>query len=260
MGARFKLVFVGTALLTVAFLPSVALAQTYSWTGLYVGGSLGNAMGKAEATTTTLANVSPGYFVQSSVVAVNAVGAQEIKPTKMLFGGAAGFVGQSGRLVVGIEGDYSRMKLDDSVDTNAVYPDFAPTSFTVEQQIKTTYLITFRGRLGVAAGPALIYGTAGIAIVDLDNESRFTDDFSSALETGSIKVTPKKFIFGGGAEFRVGTHASLKGEFLHADFGEFTATSTNLTLAGGLLRPQNVFTHTTNFVLNVIRFGVNVGF
>ena len=50
MGARFKLVFVGTALLTVAFLPSVALAQTYSWTGLYVGGSLGNAMGKAEAT------------------------------------------------------------------------------------------------------------------------------------------------------------------------------------------------------------------
>jgi outer membrane immunogenic protein len=152
------------------------------------------------------------------------------------------------------------MKLDDSVDTTVAYPDFPTTSFTVKQQIKTTYLITFRGRLGVAAGPALIYGTAGIAIVDLDNESTFTDTFSPVLETGSIKETPKKFVYGGGAEFRLGHHASIKGEFLHADFGTFETTSTNLVLGGGQLRPQNVFTHTTTFVLNVIRFGVNFGF
>jgi hypothetical protein len=83
MGARLKLAFVGTALVAASVLPSVASAQTYKWTGLYVGGSFGNAMGKAEATTTTLENVA-GYFAQSSAVAVNAVGAQEVKPTKVL--------------------------------------------------------------------------------------------------------------------------------------------------------------------------------
>jgi outer membrane immunogenic protein len=53
----------------------------------------------------------------------------------------------------------------------------------------------------------------------------------------------------------------VKGEFLHADFGSESATSTNLTEGTPLVaEPTNVFTHTANLTANVYRFGLNYRF
>jgi outer membrane immunogenic protein len=231
---------------------------TASWTGLYVGGIVGNGMGKADAVTSTV-YTGPGYFAQSSVNSINANGAQSIEPSHALFGGEAGFNGQVGSAVIGVEGDFSQLKFDETQSDTVVYPDFSPTSYTISQSIKTTWMVTIRGRVGVAAGPALIYGTGGLAFTDFEYDALFTDNFATAHESAIIQEKPKKFVYGGGVEVKVGPHASVKGEFLRVDFGDFTTTSTNLTTIEGP-SPTNIYTHTTNFVVNALRFGVNVGF
>lgn len=232
--------------------------STASWTGLYVGGLVGNGMGKADAVSSVVYTPG-GYFAQSSANSVNANGAQAIEPSHALFGGEAGFNGQVGKAVIGVEGDFTSLKFDETTTDTVVYPDFAPTSYTLSQSVKTTWMVTIRGRAGVAAGPALIYGTGGLAFTDFEYDALFTDTFAAVHESGLIQEKPKKFVYGGGVEVKVGAHASVKGEFLRVDFGDFTTTSANLTSDEGPFL-SSVFTHSTNFVVNALRFGVNVGF
>jgi opacity protein-like surface antigen len=88
-------------------------------------------------------------------------------------------------------------------------------------QEKFYSLGTVRGRLGIAAGPVLLYGTAGLAW-GLAQTSNLVDCAGCAFSPwseGKGKASHVGFVGGGGAEWLVTQYVVLRAEYLFADLG-----------------------------------------
>ena len=143
---NFKLIKAGVAALALLAVPFAAKAADvpikapyykgapavsyYNWTGFYAGLNAGYGMGKSTW------SVLPGT---------------DIKPKGALFGGTVGYNWQSGAIVYGLEGDFDWSGVKGSVTCGIV--------FTCETS--SSWLATFRGRVGYAFDRWLPYVTAG---------------------------------------------------------------------------------------------------
>jgi opacity protein-like surface antigen len=97
-------------------------------------------------------------------------------------------------------------------------------------------------------------------VTDFHYLGAFSDDFARARESGRISIEKCGWVAGGGVEYRI-SRFSLKGEYLHARFGDMTVVSRNLTLGMDLFPvPENPFTHSANRSTNIVRVGVNLFF
>jgi outer membrane immunogenic protein len=232
----------------------------YNWTGFYIGGNVGGAWGNFDPTTSTV--FSPvGYFATSSVPAINAAGIQSSKPSGVTGGFEAGYNWQIRNFVVGVEGDIEALSLSNSVSSGAVYPCCAPTAFTVTSNVSTTWLATIRGRLGYAVNNWLFFVTGGAAFTDLRGNFAFSDTFANAAESASFSDTKTGYTVGGGVEAGLWGNWSVKGEYLYANFGTLSASSTNLTaFAPAIAFPSNVFTHSLDLKANIARAALNYRF
>jgi outer membrane immunogenic protein len=247
----------------IAFvLSSFGAANAQNFQGIYVGAYAGGNQGNSDAHTFTV--FSPvGYFASTSVPAIATVGNQHLSPTGFSGGGTFGFNVQHHAFVFGAETDFGAMSLSASKTGTATYPCCAPTAFTVTQTINTDWVYTGRGRLGFAAGHVLFYGTGGLAATKLKYSELFTDTFAAAHESAAFDKARKGWIGGAGVEVRMSHHWSVKGEFLHADFGQEQTTSTNLTATFGpttIPFPQNPYTHNADLTAHIFRGGLNYRF
>lgn len=232
---------------------------TGGFTGLYVGGLFGMAMAKSDAFGTFDLN-GAGYFANASITDIEAVNPIKAEASKPLFGGTAGFNGQAGSAVIGVEGDFQILQLDETTSATETYT-CCGTTFTLGQTITSDWLFSARARAGGVVGSALIYGTGGLAMTKLKLDTLFTDTDSSANASASVEETRKGVVVGGGVEFKAGPHVSIKGEFLHFNFGDFDPIVTNNLVLGTSPRPNETFTaEWTKVRMNVFRVGVNFGF
>jgi outer membrane immunogenic protein len=198
-------------------------------------------------------------------------------PNGITGGGRTGWNFRWGHIVVGPELDFGSLRLNTSNSVTAGYPCCAPTTFTIDQGFKTRGLFTARARAGVTFGPVLVYVTGGLAVTDLSYKELFTDTFSGATESDTLKVDKGGWVFGGGGELALNHRWSITGEFLYIDFRTATNTSTNLVAfvneeeaisAGrplgepitGESFPANVFTHSAALIERMGRFGINFHF
>ena len=246
----------------VVMLCLIASVSAYAgdFKGFYAGVNFGGVHGNSDASTSTVFSPT-GYFASTSVPAIATAGAQNLSSNGFTGGGQAGFNLQHRSLVLGVETDFGGMNLSQKQSATATYPCCAPTAFTVTQFVGTSWLFTLRPRLGITHGPVMIYGTGGLAMSNVEYTALFTDTFATAAESGSKTATQSGWAAGGGAEIKTGSRWSVKGEFLHADFGSLSATSTNLTaFTPPIAFPTNVFTHTANLTGNIYRFGFNYRF
>jgi outer membrane immunogenic protein len=251
----------GGACVVVFALLGARPAQADDFKGFYVGFNLGGVSSSSAATTSTIFCPSAGcYFATTSVPAIATAGKQNLGSNAFNGGGVLGFNLQHNHFVFGAEADLSSMRLNQSKSTTVTYPCCAPTAFTVTQTLQTSFLFTVRPRLGFTAGHALFYGTGGLAVTNAHEQALFTDTFATAHESGAPGLQ-NGWTAGGGIEFKMHQHWSVKGEFLHNDFGSNTVTTTNLTaFTPPVAFPGNVFTHTINLTTNVYRFGMNFWF
>ena len=241
-------------------LSALGAANAQDFQGIYIGAYGGGNHGNADAHTFTVFSPT-GYFANSSVPAIATVGNQHLQPSSASGGGTFGFNLQHHWLVYGGETDFGAMSMSASRTGTATYPCCAPTAFTITQAINTDWIYTGRGRLGIAAGNILFYGTGGLAATNLNYKALFTDTFATAHESGSVEEKRKGWIAGGGAEVRVSHHWSIKGEFLHADFGQEQTTSVNLTaFTPPIPFPSNQFTHNADLSAHIFRGGLNYRF
>jgi outer membrane immunogenic protein len=243
----------------VGALSLAGAAKAQEFKGFYVGGNFGGEFQKAKTVTTTVFS-NTGYFAQSSVDSINGSGTQHPDPQGFVGGGQVGYNFQHNALVFGGEFDFGGSNLDHAKSITVTYPDFAPTSYTIAQRVKSDWLMTARGKAGVAVGRLLVYGTAGLAVTNLNYTEAFSDTFDSASESGQIKKSKTGWTVGGGAELALSRHLSVKGEYLYADFGKSSTTSTNLTTASEGPFPDSVFTHSIDLKTNVVRGGINIRF
>jgi len=111
-----------------------------------------------------------------------------------LGGVQAGYNFQADSLVFGVEADLSAAGILEGDDTD---------HWDEDDGIKG--LATLRGRLGYAVGDLLLYGTAGLAVANLDvsDDQQFIGGW----------------VAGVGAEYMVSEAVSLKAEYLYTNFG-----------------------------------------
>jgi len=249
----------GISVIVLLALSGVSSAQA-DFKGFYFGGYVGGANENSDAKTSTVFSPT-GYFATTSVPAIATAGAQSLSPSGFSGGGQAGYNFQVRHFVVGLETDIGSVSMSDSKSTTATYPCCAPTNFTVKQTVETNWMFTLRPRVGFVTGPLLVYGTGGMAVANLNYQALFTDTFATAHENGGAEENQVGWTGGGGAEFKVGPHWSVKGEYLYADLGSVSTTSTNLTaFTPAIPFPTNVFTHTADLRGHNYRFGFNIHF
>jgi outer membrane immunogenic protein len=268
------------SVICVAVLALVAAgtASAQNFSGFYLGAYAGDSTSRSVNSTTTIFS-EEGYFASSSVTTINSVGTFTLFPNSIMGGGRTGWNFRWGHIVVGPEIDLGSLRLNSSGSATANYPCCGSTSFTITQGFKTRGLFTARARAGVTFGPVLVYVTGGLAVTNLSYKEAFTDTFSNAMETDTIKVDKGGWVFGGGGELALNHHWSVTGEFLYIDFRTATNTSTNLVgfvgefeesvPAGvhslgepstGEAFPENVFTHSVALIERMGRFGINFHF
>jgi outer membrane immunogenic protein len=182
-----------------------AQAQTYgqginyNWSGVNVGGFVGGAWNKSKITDVD------GYAGGAPA------GTTTTDKSQGAFGGASlGYNFQTGRLVYGLEADIGYLGPKHSTDLTG-----STSGTTVGLRSGVYGDIT--GRLGVAVGPALLYGKGGIAFLGGgDNFNTQSGSFSSTSNTNIYTG----WTAGAGIEYAWSKNWSTKIEYQHFDFGK----------------------------------------
>lgn len=217
-------------------------ANSDSWKGFYIGGNIGGTTSNHSLVTSTtfcggfsesvVGNVftttNGCYFAQSSVDLVNRAGNQEAKPKGFTGGVQAGYNFQAGKFVAGVEADFNTARQNQTVSGRETFTNITPGfPFQITQTIKTDWLMTVRPRAGFTAGKALIYGTGGLAVTNLNYQMNYEDFpanppvffvISKGTASKTIKETKAGWTAGGGAEFKISDNWSVKGEYLYTQF------------------------------------------
>jgi outer membrane immunogenic protein len=161
--------------------PPPPMAQTYNWTGFYLGVNGGAGWGRS--------------FWDTNPVHVNTGGG--------MFGGTAGYNYQFGNVVAGLEGD---------IDWEHLHGNNAGVGCPLGCSTSSDWLSTVRGRLGYAFGWAMPYVTGGLAVGDIRASA---PGFAGATDTNA------GWTVGGGLEVALPGNWSAKAEYLHVDLGRF---------------------------------------
>ncbi len=250
----------GSAVILLALAAGVVPGAAVDWTGFYAGANAGYAAGNGDANTSTVYS-STGYFSTTSVPAIAATGSQKLSKGGFTGGAQAGYNWQAGSMLYGAELDIGGMDLVEARKATGTYPCCSPATFTIRQQRKTNWLVTARPRLGWLSGDFLLYGTGGVAVTQIAYKGKFTDTYASALETGNFDSTKAGWTVGAGVEAQAYDQWTVKVEYLYADFGTTSTTSTNLTAySPPAAYPMNAFTHTLSLNANIVRMGANYHF
>ena len=112
---------------------------------------------------------------------------------------------QRDRFVFGVEGDLQASDINASKDVA-----FGNTTTDID------WFSTVRGRVGIAAGPWLLYGTGGVALADISNR------VDIGLDTLRNSETQVGYAVGGGLEWAFARNWSARAEYLYLGFGDTT--------------------------------------
>ena len=251
-------------LIVVTTAASFGQSKVNDWKGFYVGANVGGAFGGSNARTTTI-DPPGGYFGASDIPQIAAAGKQDIGLDGFTGGVQLGYNATAGKtFLIGAEFDFGGLNLESTKTAGAVYDCCAPASFSVTQKVGAGWLLTVRPRVGITVRKALVYGTGGLAVTNIHDRVLFIDNDTNALEGGGRNENKAGWTVGGGVEYQVKSHWSVKGEYLYAEFGKVSATSTNLVTNDGtssdVAFPQNVFTHSADLHANISRAGINYRF
>jgi outer membrane immunogenic protein len=205
---------------TVAFAGTAHAApppSPFTWTGFYIGANVGAA--SHDATTRDLngwgANGTPPYV--SAWFKSN--------KTTASFGGQAGYNWQVSNFVFGVETDISYIGASNTfLPPNTVADNCGPTC-GVSATNELTWLSTFRGRAGFAVDRFLVFGTAGVAVGQVNNHWGWgVNPFSDSQFSAS--GTKAGYVYGGGIEAMLTRNLVVRAEAMHVDLGTSRSTIT----------------------------------
>lgn len=236
----------GASAVPYAKAPAVAAAAT-NWAGFYLGAHGG--YGWKDNDFTKLVS-----FFDSGLTG-------GIKSRGWIAGGHAGYNWQYGRIVTGLEADFSLSGLKGNSATvpgvNAL-PGF-PETFALSDRVK--YLATSRARLGwLPVETVLLYATGGLAWERLERTVTNTAAAAGLSMTQTMMTPHDHFggVIGAGAEWMPwGPNWIGRLEYLHYDFGKVQDTVTfTSTVPGDLPYSERRGRQT----IEVLRAGISYKF
>ncbi|MDP1913750.1 outer membrane protein [Brevundimonas sp.] len=142
-----------------------------------------------------------------------------------------GYDYQWGAIVVGAVGEFAGSNAEDSVTGFTT----TPASYTFKRHLQS--VAALRLRLGYAVGPALIYGTGGVARGKIDNRFFSSNGVNQFTTTSDDEQDLDGWQAGGGLEYRLTPRLSVIGEYIYTSldveddfvvrFGRGAAPATN---------------------------------
>ncbi len=236
--------------------PAYAPPPVFSWTGFYVGGTVGASWTTADVSLNTI-NGTPALYDPVDIPSLDAFGSSSLSQTNAVFGAKAGYNQQWNAWVLGLEGDISWFRFDQTV-TNVGNPFVTfpgAGSAQMATNVKTSWLATVRGRAGFALDHWLFYGTGGVAFADVkySNAYRGFSPHGSGFEfeTATASETKAGWAAGGGIDYAINPHLILSVEYLHVDLGTINAA--------GLVTTGSTSNATFNFSTKVTSDIARVG-
>jgi outer membrane immunogenic protein len=199
------------------------------WTGLYVGLNGGYA-GSRDVTHEVSATPYDGLNLEHFRSRTNG----------FTGGGQIGYNYQLGHLVVGVEADFNYLDFSRSVTS---------PSAAVTESVSGSFVGTVRPRVGLAFGPALFYATGGLAYGSVD--TTITGNTANTLNASNTDMRIG-WSAGGGVEYALGRHWSLRAEYLHTDLGRADAS--------GMALDTNTYTWRNHLSDDAVRLGINFRF
>jgi outer membrane immunogenic protein len=228
------------------------LAPMFSWTGCYLGGTVGGA--SAQSSVTWAPNPA-GFPAFGPPIAARTAGT--LTASGVTGGVEAGCNYQyTPWLVLGLEADWEYTGLS-ATRTGAVgVPAGPPLPFT--QSLSSRWLSTVRGRAGYSAGTWLFYFTGGVAFANTSYTDSIFFPLSGATNAVTQSSTTTGWTAGGGVEWAVAANWSIKAEYLYVDLLGATLNSANSIPAAF---PLATIAHTHGDLReNIGRVGLNYRF
>jgi outer membrane immunogenic protein len=243
------------------------VAPVFTWTGCYAGGTVG-WIRDGGSSNLTFASGVPGTLFADPTVNSTFAHSYGSGGSGVTGGIEAGCNYQTqSRLVVGVEADVNfSSRFTNSGTFGPLGPfrlDFTSTrTETVTRDLN--WYSTFRGRVGFTWDRVLIYGTGGPALAEIKSTTNVafgTDQFFLAgnIDQGAFTDMHIGWAAGVGLEWAVGSNWSVKGEYLHLDFGSINYAA---ACTGGTCNPFALLAWTNSMRVrdDVVRVGANYRF
>lgn len=192
---------------------AVVIADTFSWTGGYIGVNAGYAGGKLQN----------AWRYDSTDMSITQSYQENLNPTGSGFVGGmqAGYNWQFDQTVFGIETDFQASGIKTNL-SNIVWGHPIDTNASLRVDglsNKVSWFGTTRARIGyTAVDRLLVYATAGIAYGKV--KSSLDGLFLSQEFSNSVSKTKIGYTAGAGAEYAFTDKWTLKTEYLYTDLGK----------------------------------------
>jgi len=185
---------------------------------------------------------------------IDAAAAGNIQSSGVTAGGQVGFNYQVHWVVLGLEADFNYTDLGGTRTATAFHPILAAQPIT--ETFNSSFMATFRGRLGIAAGSWLVYGTGGVASAHVNYGDNILFPLLGSSNGVAGNYIAGGWVAGGGVEWMLTKNWSVKAEYLHIDLGNKFDRSLNT--APPFIIP--IIRHDHQLVEDVARVGVNYRF
>jgi opacity protein-like surface antigen len=187
----------------------------YDWAGVYFGGHVGYRWANANFS-------SPAYFIDPiSFPARN----ENYGLNGGIFGVQAGYnYLLAPSILTGLEADWSWGSSSASVSHSFSGPELDGFTFREVGEVKLGWQSTIRGRLGYVSGPLLLYGTGGLALINViwNDSVNFSSFFGTQNPAWSSNVTLTGGVVGAGVEYMYAANWIGRVEYLYETFGNIT--------------------------------------
>ena len=229
----------------------------YTWTGFYLGGNAGYGWGNADTHFDPLPDpVTFGDLEPTTL---------QPDPSGFIGGGQIGFNWQWNKwLVLGIETDFQGSDMEGSETSSPIIDpggsSEGPDTFLFAHE-RMQWFGSTRGRIGFSPWCRwLFYATGGVAYGNVDYSAN-TDFLHGGGATYPVNFTETNvgWTVGGGFEWALSHHWSVKTEYLYYDLGSTDRTQNQLLR--GVPQGPPFFVH-YNFETsgNIVRGGLNFKF
>lgn len=225
----------------------------WTWTGFYFGGNAGYGWGNADTNFDPLPD--PVTFVDLEPTRLNP------DPSGFIGGGQIGYNWQAWKwLVLGIETDFQGTDIEGHDTRSPIFDIFGvsegvDTFLSAHERIQ--WFGSTRGRIGIAPWcRVLIYGTGGVAYGNVDYASD-TDFANGTSYQDKFSTTKVGWAAGGGLEYGIGRHWTVRVEYLHYDLGSESRTLPQLfddVRTGTIFFVHNRFDTDGNIVRGAFNF------
>ena len=194
------------------------------WTGFYIGGDVGYKHSTTDLSLNLFGNWdTPGNDVDKAEIQRRAPG--NLDNDALEAGGVIGYNAQVNHIVVGLEasGNYLWAHgFDNTEEFTVPHPLSQDSVINLATSFRTHYLVTVAPRIGYAFCRFLPYITGGLAIGDVDFSQGIFYHNPAALgfaEEGSTSETKAGWMVGGGLQYALTDHWSLRAQYQYIDLG-----------------------------------------